>query len=336
MDNNIEIDPKILEEIDNRLHTFQNDKDETEYNKKLDNLSLPEDQHAAKYYYEQKDNIEKSKIQTIKNGYTPQDNEVFVKKITELLLKINKAINEKNGKILTMKKQQPNLRQRTYTFFSKKQNSAEKSNLEFELITNERNALEKVKTDIIKLLDIYTKDEREWNNILKQYTSENVLKRVNESRETADTNENRQLVVFGQDYNEQVNTLKDQIKKWWEKRKNDDKYKTNGIYRIFTDIGSGKYNFFIEDDSLYAYMTNFIIRDKDNKTIFDDSKLLIFKFNEEDKNYNKILNGLNALLNPTTGGKRKNKKTKKQKNKKTKKQKNKKETIILFRQQKHK
>ena len=155
MDNNIEIDPEILEEIDNRLHKFKNNKDKTEYNKELDNLSLPEDQHAAIYYYAQRDNIEKSKIQTIKNSYTPEENEVFVKKITELLLKINKAI----GKILTMKKQQPNLRQRAYTFFSKNQNSAEKSNLEFELITNERNALEKVKTDIEKLLDIYTKDE---------------------------------------------------------------------------------------------------------------------------------------------------------------------------------
>ena len=149
---------------------------------------------------------------------------------------------------------------------------------------------------------------------------------MNKDREPANTNSQLDVDVFGKNYDEQVRILKDRIKEWWKTNQTNFDYKTNGIYRIFNNIDIKSYRFFIENDSLYAYMYNFVITDPNDEKemIFDNSKLLIFKFNEEDKHYNKILNGLNALLNTTTGGKRKNKKTKKQKNKKTKKQKNKK------------
>ena len=96
MDNNIEIDPKILEEINNRLYKFKNDKDKEDFilveTRIKENYRDPESKPQRDRAL---DNLDKKRIRTIKNYYSQEDNEVFFQKITALLPNIDKAINNK-------------------------------------------------------------------------------------------------------------------------------------------------------------------------------------------------------------------------------------------------
>ena len=271
MDNNIEIDPKILEEIDNRLHTFQNDKDKEDFilvEKRIkENYPDPESKDRKDSAL---DNLDKKRIRTIKKYYSQEDNEVFFQKITALLSNIDKAINNKTETKKKINIRAPSTAQTTYTLITKNQNSAVKSNNEYQKLDKEITQLKNTQSDINKLITINTEDEREWNKILNEYTSANVLNIMNKDREPANTNS--QLDVFGKNYDEQVQILKDRIKEWWKTTQTNFDYKTNGIYRIFNNNDIKSYRFFIENDSLYAYMYNCVIPGE-KEMVFDNSKL---------------------------------------------------------------
>ena len=92
MSNDFEIDPNILQEIYNRINTFKNE-NEDELNTYNNNLEKLNGITEPSEYIKQKDELDKNKINTIKNSYSPEENNIFLNKINEINKNIDIYIN---------------------------------------------------------------------------------------------------------------------------------------------------------------------------------------------------------------------------------------------------